>query len=154
MFKSISIRNTKALEAVISSLDDGTKKYNDLRVSFNDNNLKISRRQGPAILSGFFPIFVGTLKIKDGATLLSGYFRFHMIAVGLLLGFIGSSLINLFSILAQNNGDASVIELLLSPRALFELQFSGLCILVAIFAWLGGKPFRQRIQNLIIEAFE
>jgi len=36
---------------------------------------------------------------------------------------------------------------------LFELQFSGFCLLVAVFAWMGGKPFREHMKVFLLENF-
>jgi hypothetical protein len=102
------------------------------------------------VLSGFIPVFVGTINSDQQGVILNGYFRFHMLAIGLLIGFIGTSLLNLLRVLS----DGSPGGILADPRILFELQFSGICVLVAVFAWMGGKPFRKHMTVFLAENFK
>ncbi|MDC1312049.1 hypothetical protein N8Z26_06300 [Burkholderiales bacterium] len=126
-------------------------RYVDIKTEIDNSGvLKLGRKNAPPVLSGFIPVFVGKLSSDESGTKLEGYFRFHILAIGLFLGFIGTSLLNLLRIYIQEN---SVTTLFSDPRILFELQFSGLCVLVLVFAWMGGKSFREHMKVYLLENF-
>ena len=117
-----------------------------------DGRVKIFRSQGIALLNGFFPVFIGRFKTSNGHTELRGGFRFHLLAIGLFAGFVGSSVFSLIKLLTASDVTASLPEDWVSQRVRFELQFIAFATLAALFAWLAGKPMRERITSIIVAA--
>ena len=150
MFQRITLRSTKTREQVENDIRLSASRYVDIKTEIdNSGTLKLGRKNAPPVLSGFIPVFVGTINSDQQGVILNGYFRFHILAIGLLLGFIGTSILNLIRVL---NGSTTTV-VLSDPRVLFELQFSGICVLVAIFAWMGGKPFRAHMKAFLFQNF-
>ena len=151
MFQRITLRSAASKEKIQEQLLRSAKRYVDIKTEpIEPDRLKLSRKNAPPILNGFVPVFVGRFITNEHGTTLEGYFRFHLLAIGLFAGFIGTSLLNLLRIYTQ---DLTVHVLISDPRILFELQFSGFCVLVVIFSWLGGKPFRQHMKSFLHENF-
>ena len=151
MFQRITLRSSASKEKIQEQLLRSAKRYVDIKTEpIEPDRLKLSRKNAPPILNGFIPVFVGRIITNEHGTTLEGYFRFHLLAIGLFAGFIGTSLLNLLRIYTQ---DPTVHVLISDPRILFELQFSGFCVLVVIFSWLGGKPFRQYMKSFLHENF-
>ena len=114
--------------------------------------VKISRNQGFVLLNGFFPVFVGRFTSGDALTELRGGFRFHLLAVGLFAGFVGASIVSLVNVLTASEVVAGMPEDWRMQRVRFELQFIAFAVLAAVFAWLAGKPMRERITEMIVSA--
>jgi hypothetical protein len=150
MFQRITLRSTKTREQVENDIRLSASRYVDIKTEVdNSGTLKLARKNAPPVLSGFIPVFVGTINSDQQGVVLNGYFRFHMLAIGLLVGFIGTSILNLVRMFAESTSAGMLSD----PRILFELQFSGICVLVAIFAWMGGKPFRKHMTVFLAENF-
>ena len=150
MFQRITLRSTKTREQVENDIRLSASRYVDIKTEVdNSGTLKLARKNAPPVLSGFIPVFVGTINSDQQGVVLNGYFRFHMLAIGLLVGFIGTSILNLIRMFAESTSAGMLSD----PRILFELQFSGICVLVAIFAWMGGKPFRKHMTVFLAENF-
>lgn len=149
MLTRISVSSESSLEEMVRKLEVESENYPDLMLTIKpDNSIKITKRNAPAVIGGFIPTFVGNIKYSGVKTTLSGYFRFHLLALGLFFGFIGSSIVNITRIFSESQS-SSIMELLDNQQFTFELQFSTFCLLIAIFAWLGGRPFRQRMFALL-----
>lgn len=114
--------------------------------------VKIFRDQGFVLLNGFFPVFVGRFDSNNTLTELRGGFRFHLLAIALFAGFVGASLANLFNLLTESEIAANLSENWRMQRIRFELQFIAFSALAALFAWLAGKPIRDRITAIIVAA--
>ncbi|UCH48426.1 MAG: hypothetical protein JSU95_00990 [Betaproteobacteria bacterium] len=114
--------------------------------------VKIFRNQGFVLLNGFFPVFVGRFSSDNASTELRGGFRFHLLAVGLFAGFVGASIVSLVNVLTASEGAAGMPEDWKMQRIRFELQFIAFAVLAAVFAWLAGKPMRERITTIIVSA--
>ena len=150
MFQRITLRSNKTKQQAEDDIRLSAARYVDIKTEINNSGtLKLGRKNAPPVLSGFIPVFVGTINSDQQGVILKGYFRFHMLAIGLLVGFIGTSILNLVRIFAESTS-AGILS---DPRILFELQFSGICVLVAIFAWMGGKPFREHLKTFLFENF-
>ncbi|MDA1331253.1 MAG: hypothetical protein O3A65_02100 [Proteobacteria bacterium] len=151
MFQRLTLRSSASQQNIQEQIEQSAKRYVDIKTEMIESGrLKLSRKNAPPILNGFIPIFIGNIIENEHGTTLEGYFRFHLLAIGLFAGFIGASLLNMLRIYTQ---DPTVQVLISDPRILFELQFSGFCVLVAIFTWLGGKPFRQHMKSFLHENF-
>lgn len=150
MFQRITLRSNKTKQQAEDDIRLSAARYVDIKTEINNSGtLKLGRKNAPPVLSGFIPVFVGTINSDQQGVILNGYFRFHMLAIGLLIGFIGTSILNLLRVLSTSTPDG----ILADPRILFELQFSGICALVALFAWMGGKPFREHMKGFLFENF-
>ena len=115
-------------------------------------HVRIFRNQGTALLNGFFPVFVGRFNTTDMRTEFCGRFRFHLLAIGLFAGFIGASVFSLVSTLTATGVTAGPGPEWQSQRVRFEIQFIAFAVLAALFAWLAGKPMRDRITSIIVTA--
>ena len=150
MFQRITLRSNKTKQQAEDDIRLSAARYVDIKTEMNNSGtLKLGRKNAPPVLSGFIPVFVGTINSDRQGVVLNGYFRFHMLAIGLLVGFIGTSILNLVRMFAESTSAGMLSD----PRILFELQFSGICVLVAIFAWMGGKPFRKHMTVFLAENF-
>ena len=114
--------------------------------------IKVFRSQGMALLNGFFPIFIGRFTATAGGSELCGGFRFHLLALGLFAGFIATSAFSLINLLVSPDLTADLPADWKSQRIRFELQFIAFAFLSAMFAWLAGKPMRERIASIIAGA--
>ncbi len=114
--------------------------------------IKVFRSQGVALLNGFFPIFVGRFHATANGAELHGGFRFHLLAIGLFAGFVATSAFSLINLLVAPELPADLPENWKSQRIRFELQFIAFACLSAMFAWLAGKPMRERITSIIAQA--
>jgi hypothetical protein len=114
--------------------------------------VKIFRNQGFVLLNGFFPVFVGRFGTGNAHTELRGGFRFHLLAIALLAGFVGASVLSLISVLTAPEVAPGLPEDWKMQRIHFELQFVAFALLAALFAWLAGKPIRERITSIIVSA--
>jgi len=139
----------KALARLDAAVEAGTGF--GLTVDAN-GHIKISRKQGPALLNGFFPVFVGRFHAVDQHTELRGGFRFNLFAIALFAGFIAASMISLFGVLSSPDDIAGLPPEWKWQRVRFELQFTGFASLAALFAWLAGKPVRERVISMIRHA--
>jgi hypothetical protein len=72
-----------------------------------------------------------------------------MVATAIIAGLIGLSLYHLIGTLAMPEIAPGYPEGWKAQRIRFELQFIGFSALVLFFAWLAGKPLRERILALI-----
>lgn len=150
MFKNFSIHVKHSIADTLERLILADAKNGEFQLRLEENQtLKVSKRSAIPLLSGFLPVYVGRLIKKNDVTQLRGYFRFHLGAIGLFIAFIGTSLLNLGRIINDLNAPLSLTTLWSDPRISFELQYCGFCLLVAIFAWLGGKPIREKIKQLL-----
>jgi hypothetical protein len=114
--------------------------------------VKIFRNQGFVLLNGFFPVFVGRFSSGDALSELRGKFRFHLLAIGLFAGFVGASIVSLVNVLTASEVAATMPDNWKMQRVRFELQFIAFATLAALFAWLAGKPMRERITAIIVSA--
>lgn len=114
--------------------------------------IKVFRSQGVALLNGFFPVFVGRFNATAGGAELTGGFRFHLLAIGLFTGFVATSAFSLINLLVTPDLPADLPANWKSQRIRFELQFIGFACLSAMFAWLAGRPMRERITSIIAQA--
>ncbi len=155
MFKRLSIRVEHATEEALDQLRHINASNGEFALQLEGNqSAKISKRSAMPLLSGFLPVYVGRLVNTTDGTRLRGYFRFHLGAVGLFIAFIGASLLNLIRIITDFESPLSPTTLWSDPRITFELQYCGFCVLVALFAWLGGKPIRQKIEWVLRSTLE
>jgi hypothetical protein len=111
--------------------------------------IKVFRRQGGLFTNGFAPIFVGAFRDTPNGAVLRGRFRLHLVATAIIAGLIGLSLYQLLSTLMLPELAPGYPEGWKAQRIRFELQFIGFSALVLFFAWLAGKPLRERIVALI-----
>lgn len=126
-----------------------TEDTRDMTVESVSGQVKVYRRQGGIFTNGFAPIFVGAFRDTPGGAELRGRFRLHMLATAIIAGLIGLSLYHLISTLAMPEIAPGYPEGWKAQRIRFELQFIGFSALVLFFAWLAGKPLRERILALI-----
>ena len=146
MFKRHSFTFPTTVDKAFARLDTVVDAGSGFGVSVDaSGRIKIYRKQGPALLNGFFPVFVGRFHAVDQQAQLRGGFRFNLLAIALFAGFIAASLFSLFGVLSSPDSVAGLPEGWKWPRIRFELQFIGFATLAALFAWLAGKPVRERI---------
>ncbi|NIO43691.1 MAG: hypothetical protein GTO41_28165 [Burkholderiales bacterium] len=69
--------------------------------------------------------------------------------MGLFAGFVGASIVSLVNVLMASEVAASMPADWRMQRVRFELQFIAFALLTALFAWLAGKPIRERITSII-----
>ena len=139
----------KAFSRLDSTVDAGTGFGVNVDAS---GRIKIFRKQGPALLNGFFPVFVGRFHATGQHAQLQGRFRFNLFAIALFCGFVAVSVFSLFSVLTAPDAVAGLPAGWKWPRVRFELQFIGFATLAAVFAWLAGKPVRERVISMIHHA--
>jgi len=140
-------------DKALASLDEAIAANPGFGLAIDaSGRIKVFRTQGVALLNGFFPVFVGRFNANaDGAELCGG-FRFHLLAIGLFSGFVATSLFSLVNLLFLSGLPADLPEDWKSQRIRFELQFIVFAFLSAAFAWLAGKPMRERITSIIAMA--
>ena len=139
----------KAFARLDSTVDAGTGFGVSVDAS---GRIRIFRKQGPALLNGFFPVFVGRFHASGQHAQLQGKFRFNMFAIALFCGFVAASVFSLFSVITSPDNIAGLPQGWKWPRVRFELQFIGFATLAAVFAWLAGKPVRERVISMIRHA--
>ena len=101
MFQRITLRSNKTKQQAEDDIRLSAARYVDIKTEINNSGtLKLGRKNAPPVLSGFIPVFVGTINSDQQGVILKGYFRFHMLAIGLLIGFIGTSILNLLRVLS------------------------------------------------------
>jgi uncharacterized membrane protein len=150
VFKPYRFEFTVSADQVLRILDTTVRSDTGFDLSVDRNGtLKIFRSQGLAPLNGFFPVFVGRISASDNGSVLHGGFRFHMLAIGLFSAFVTISLVSLINVLMSPDMVAGLSDGWKSQRVRFELQFIGLAVLAAVFAWLAGKPIRERILAIV-----
>lgn len=120
-----------------------------MAVETTGGTVKVFRRQGGLFTNGFAPIFVGAFRDTPEGAELRGRFRLHLVATAIIAGLIGLSLYHLLSTLTMPELAPGYPEGWKAQRIRFELQFIGFSALVLFFAWLAGKPLRERIVALI-----
>ncbi|MEX0958340.1 MAG: hypothetical protein WDZ63_03545 [Burkholderiales bacterium] len=120
-----------------------------MKVESAAGTIKVFRRQGGIFINGFAPIFVGAFRDTANGAELRGYFRLHLVATAIIAGLIGLSLYHLLGTLLMPEMAPGYPEGWKAQRIRFELQFIGFSALVLFFAWLAGKPLRERIVALI-----
>ena len=150
MFQKFLIKSYLPEGEVLDKLDSAHHTQAEFLIQVDqDRTVKITKKSAMPLLSGFSPVFIGKLTRSETGSLVSGYFRFHLAAVGLFVAFLGTSLLNLSTIVNGFDQPFSLRALWADPRVTFELQYCGFCLLVALFAWLGGKPLREKIKRLV-----
>ena len=153
MFKRHTFAFATTVDKAFARLDSAIDASTGFGVSVDaSGRIRIFRKQGPALLNGFFPVFVGRFHAVDQYAQLRGAFRFNLFAIALFCGFVGMSAISLFGVLTSPDNVAGLPEGWKWPRIRFELQFIGFATLAALFAWLAGKPVRERVISLIHHA--
>lgn len=145
-FKTTADKALAKLDATVSSVQGF-----ELAIDAG-GRVKIFRNQGFVLLNGFFPVFVGRFSSDGAVTELRGGFRFHLLAVALFAGFVGASILSLVNVLTSSDVAANLPEDWRMQRVRFELQFIAFAALAALFAWLAGKPIRERITAMIVSA--
>ncbi len=150
MFKRYCFTFATTVDRALARLDAtvGASPGFELAVDAS-GRVKIFRNQGLMLLNGFFPVFVGRFHAADSHTELRGGFRFHLLAIGLFAAFVAASLASLISLLTSGDVPNGMPEDWKSQRVRFELQFIAFAALAALFAWLAGKPMRERITSII-----
>lgn len=150
MFRRYRFTFDSSPDQALASLDTtiGANPGFGLRIDIG-SRVKIFRSQGFALLNGFFPIFVGRLHGTEQGTELRGGFRFHVLAIALFAGFVGISLSSLLTLLVTPETAEMLPDEIAAQRIWFELQFIAFAFLAAFFAWLAGKPMRDRIESII-----
>ncbi len=153
MIKRYRFTFAMTADKALASLDEAIAANPGFGLAIDPSGrIKVFRSQGVALLNGFFPIFVGRFNASaDGAELCGG-FRFHLLALGLFAGFIATSAFSLINLLLSPDLAADLPAGWKSQRIRFELQFIAFACLSAMFAWLAGKPMRERIASIIAGA--
>ena len=153
MLKRYRFAFSTTVDKALARLDAAVSSTQGFELAVDaGGRLKIFRNQGFVLLNGFFPVFVGRFSSSDAFTELRGGFRFHLLAVGLLAGFVGASIMSLINVLTASEIAAGMPEDWKMQRVRFELQFIAFAVLAAVFAWLAGKPMRERITEMIVSA--
>jgi len=150
MFQRFLIESDLPEGEVLDKLDSAHHTQAEFLIHVDQTQaIKITKKSAMPLLSGFSPVFIGKLARSETGSVVRGYFRFHLAAVGLFISFLGASLLNLSTIVSGFDQPISLKALWADPRVTFELQYCGFCVLVALFAWLGGKPLREKIKQLL-----
>ena len=150
MFQRFRIESDLPEGEVLGKLDSAHHTQSEFLIHVDQTQaIKITKKSAMPLLSGFSPVFIGKLARSETGSTVRGYFRFHLAAVGLFVAFLGTSLLNLSTIVSGFDQPISLKALWADPRVTFELQYCGFCVLVALFAWLGGKPLREKIKQLL-----
>ena len=150
MFQRFLIKSDLPEGEALDKLDSAHHTQAEFLIQVDQaRTVKITKKSAMPLLSGFSPVFIGKLTRSETGSLVRGYFRFHLAAVGLFVAFLGTSLLNLSTIVSGFDQPISLKALWADPRVTFELQYCGFCVLVALFAWLGGKPLREKIKQLL-----
>jgi hypothetical protein len=153
MIKRYRFRFSMTADKALASLDSAIAANPDFGLAVDANGrIKVFRSQGLALLNGFFPIFVGRFNATDNGAELCGGFRFHLLAIGLFAAFVASSAFSLIQLIVSPEAVADLPADWTSQRIRFELQFIAFAALAVMFAWLAGKPMRQRIESIITGA--
>jgi len=153
MFKRHTFAFATTVDKAFAKLDSAVEAGTGFGVSVDaSGRIRIFRKQGPALLNGFFPVFVGRFHADGHHSKLQGKFRFNLFAVALFCGFVGASVLSLFGVLTSPDDVAGLPEGWKWSRVRFELQFIGFATLAAAFAWLAGKPVRERVISIIRHA--
>ena len=153
MFKRHTFAFATTVDKAFAKLDSAVEAGTGFGVSVDaSGRIRIVRKQGPALLNGFFPVFVGRFHADGHHAILQGKFRFNLFAIALFCGFVGASVLSLFGILTSPDHVAGLPDGWKWPRVRFELQFIGFATLAAVFAWLAGKPVRERVISIIRHA--
>jgi len=154
VFKRYRFTFTTTADKALASLDRAIAASPGYGMTIDaSGRIKVFRNQGVALLNGFFPVFVGRFNATADGSALCGGFRFHLLAIGLFSGFVGTSVFSLMDLLFSP--DLTTIDLpedWKSQRIRFELQFIVFALLSAVFAWLAGKPMRERITSIFVSA--
>jgi len=150
MFQKFLIKSDLSEGEALDKLDNAHHTQAEFLIHVDQiQTVKITKKSAMPLLSGFSPVFIGKLTRSETGSAVRGYFRFHLAAVGLFIAFLGASLLNLLTIISGFDQPISLKALWADPRITFELQYCGFCVLVALFAWLGGKPLREKIKQLL-----
>ena len=150
MFQKFLIKSDLSEGEVLDKLDNAHHTQAEFLIHVDQTQtVKITKKSAMPLLSGFSPVFIGKLARSETGSAVRGYFRFHLAAVGLFIAFLGASLLNLSTIISGFDQPISLKALWADPRVTFELQYCGFCVLVALFACLGGKPLREKIKQLL-----
>ena len=150
MFQRFVIKSDLPDGKALDKLDSAHRTQAEFLIHVDQTQaVKITKKSAMPLLSGFSPVFIGKLTQSETGSTIRGYFRFHLAAVGLFVAFLGTSLLNLSTIVSRLDHPISLKALWADPRVTFELQYCGFCVLVALFAWLGGKPLREKIKQLL-----
>ena len=150
MFQRFLIESDLPEGEVLGKLDSAHHTQAEFLIHVDQTQaIKITKKSAMPLLSGFSPVFIGKLTRSETGSAVRGYFRFHLAAVGLFIAFLGASLLNLSTIISGFDQPISLKALWADPRVTFELQYCGFCVLVALFAWLAGKPLREKIKQLL-----
>jgi hypothetical protein len=140
-------------DKALASLDEAIAANPGFGLAIDaSGRIKVFRSQGVALLNGFFPIFVARFNSTAEGSELCGGFRFHLLAIGLFAGFVATSAFSLVNLLLSPDIAADLPPDWKSQRIRFELQFIAFACLSAMFAWLAGKPMRDRIAAIIAGA--
>jgi len=153
VFKRYSFAFSTTADKALAKLDAAVDACPGFGLSVDARGrVKIFRKQGIAFLNGFFPVFAGRFNTTNARTEFRGGFRFHLLAIAVFAGFIGTSVLSLISVLTTSGATAGLPADWQSQRVRFELQFIVFAMLTVLFAWLAGKPIRERIMSIIASA--
>lgn len=153
MFKRYSFKFSASPDKALAKLDRAVAANSgfSMKVDANDT-VKLFRDQGMVLLNGFFPVFVGRFNGAEGGSELRGGFRFHLIAIAIVAVFVTTSVASLANLAVSPDVATGLPEDWKWRQMRFELQFIGFTVLAAVFAWLAGKPMRERIVQIIESA--
>ncbi len=153
MLKRYRFTFSTTADKALARLDAAVRAVQGFELAVDaSGRVKIFRKQGFVLLNGFFPVFVGRFSSANTLTELRGGFRFHLLAVGLFAAFVGASIVSLVNVLTASEIPADLPEGWRMQRVRFELQFIAFAVLAVLFAWLAGKPIRERITSMIVSA--
>ena len=153
MFKRYHFAFSTTIDKALARLDAAVSAGTGFGLEVDaKGRVRIFRKQGFALLNGFFPVFVGRFHSVNAHSELRGGFRFHLVAIALFAGFVAASVYSLISVLASPDYVTGMSEDWKSQRIRFELQFIAFASLAALFAWLAGKPIRERMTSIIDSA--
>lgn len=153
MFKHLSFAFATTVDKAFARLDAAIDAGTGFGINVDaKGRIKIFRKQGPPFLNGFFPVFVGRFHAVNQHAQLRGGFRFNLFAIAVFAGFVATSVFSLFNVLTSPDDVAGMPGDWKWLRIRFELQFIGFAILTAFFAWLAGKPVRERVISMISRA--
>lgn len=153
MFKSHIFAFATTIDKAFARLDAAVNNGTGFGIKVDaSGRIKIFRKQGLALLNGFFPVFVGRFHAVEQHAQLRGRFRFNLFAIALFTCFVAVSVFSLFGVLTAPDDIAGMPADWKWQRIRFELQFIGFATLTAFFAWLAGKPVRERVISIIDRA--
>ena len=89
MIKRYVFRSTGSAASLRTRLQ--TAGDNGVAVEVSGSTVEVARKHALPLLNGFSPVFVGRIEERAEGSELQGRFRFHLVAICLIAGFLGLS---------------------------------------------------------------